>query len=179
MNASDVISINPGKATVGDLNPEATAGFLRYNVLSSYSKQSSSQSLEKIFGIRKGAVTKRDYLLLSARVTTGILLILCSFLDLITLPATLLGLMTISLISGLFQRITMSGSFLCILILLLGGYTLGGLIIPLIVGLTFSFISPGHISADKLIFNIMRKHSIKKRQTRIENSLSYKSYLYN
>lgn len=54
MSTSTVISVNPAKATVGDLNPEATATMLRYNILPTYSQKNRKGSkINILLRIRK------------------------------------------------------------------------------------------------------------------------------
>ncbi|MDE7380909.1 MAG: hypothetical protein K2N03_02105 [Muribaculaceae bacterium] len=185
MNASSVISINPGKATIGELNPDATAGILRRRILPSYSRASKESSVLKlILGIKKNQLSSYDYSLLSIRVITSIawsVFIATGFLPVSHIFASFV---IMSLLTGFLTRPVMLFSLLplgCALFVSPGTtsvsitVTISMMICSLILGISGS----GNISLDRLCYNYKRRHQIKHRQNKIKNALSYKAYIYN
>lgn len=74
MSDTDVLSVNPGKTTLGDLNPDACLSMFRNRVLNRLSRQARTRDRD-ILGVRTPGGTRRNATLLAMRVAFGALLI--------------------------------------------------------------------------------------------------------
>lgn len=117
MNASaTVISVNPGKSTVGQLNPEAAVRRLRNLRCDAVPAKTLERrrALKFLFGLGSRRDLRHSGRLLLWRVAFAALLLVAFFAPgyAVASPAWILPAMAVSLLSGLFQRVAMTAASL-------------------------------------------------------------------
>lgn len=186
-----IVKVNPGATTLGALNPGSIAGKFRKNVLNEgYSNQ--GVSVRKLFRVvfgPTGIAASTSRVILTARMMTGIFMILSGFIlgsqlgyayHPIATFAVMAGGM---LIPGIATRLTMAAG---VVIFAVAGFgmSLPGTIpgVELILSglcLLMALAGPGRFSSDAVIRrNIFRWLRRRDMRIGIEQRASYKAFHY-
>lgn len=202
MTHASVISIDPGKSTLGDLNPAATARTLRYRVLNREAQASASfkHVLNSIFAIgNAGRAQSKGVSLMLVRMLVGTILLFCGlsegFGGVLPTPEVLQSagfvpsletvalLMTgTSLCLGLFTRIMLLASAVCFGIVFGEGIAacefMQTAALMFALSLVFAVKGPGRLSMDALIRRSLYSAHRNRARRRAARRLSYEAFRY-
>lgn len=200
MTQASVISVNPAKSTLGDLNPDINAGLLRRRVLE---RESRGVSFKKVvngaFALGGTKVRNRSVKLMLVRSIGGAVLLLSGIAagfggsfptaELMqsgafhaSIAAVMMIVGGISLCLGLLSRITMSGIALVSTVLLAVGLSRGVWLADdamlAVSGLAFAMVGPGFHSLDATLRRNLFAACRRRAERRAERRLSYEAFRY-
>lgn len=193
MNLSDTISVDPGRTTLGALHPELTAKFIRSSrTVGVAVKPNRKGSLNFIFAaLNPGNTRYGAYMLLLRLAFAALLIVSGSFIlyGEIDAPATELGAMAYGIAEiaiggmlalGFFTRFAMIAAvagFGCMAVqsILMGVFNMEALM-SCFGSLAFLMLGSGKYSIDYLLRKAVIKSSLRRRQRRAADRMSYKAY---
>lgn len=193
--ATDIISVNPGKMTLGALHPEATEKLIRSSAkMLSTPATTKNGFLNFVFASSTPGVGRFGSYMLICRLLFSALLIVSGAFILsgeINAPAVpfipfyfaIAELVAGSMIGlGLLTRIASFScgllfAYLSVMSILSGIFDMTNLILTFSC-VAFAMFGGGKFSVDFLIRKGLINHAIRKRQKMEQNRLSYKAYRY-
>lgn len=195
MNISDTLSVDPGRTTLGALNPEFSADFLRAKgIAESNNKRSGLAVLDFIFATNGLKSHVSAGALAFLRCALGALLIVSGAFILsgeILSPANVISpeiyayleIAAGSLLAlGLLTRVAMGATtigfgFIATMNVINGVFDMQAMMTCLCC-LVFSIFGAGRFSSDFLVKKAFVNYFINKRRKMIENKMSYRAFRY-
>lgn len=197
---SRVISVNPGRATVGELRQRVLASIepaarkmnapFRFPVIDSIEKSDLSlrNTLRLFFGvtgIRSGMTAPKDSVTLLARIGLGLFLLFCGLIA-NTPVAPLFIAFGVMLMLGLCNRMLLISLFIIEAVSVHAVYAAGAVdytaytsLVLSVISLVMAIAGPGHISLDSVIERgIFKEVTSSRRRRKIRNRVSYQAYKY-
>lgn len=195
MNVSDILSVDPGRTTLGDLHPELDAKFLRRKgMVSMRKKRSAKTALNFIFAINALRADGKAVAMLLIRLALGALLIVSGSLilygeihspveylapDIFAILEIVSGAM---LVLGLFTRFAMGVATLgfatvSTLAICEGVFDMQSLM-SAIACMVFLVFGSGTYSADFLMRKAIIQYNKRNRRKKIGKKMSYEAFRY-
>lgn len=200
MSQATVISVNPAKSTLGDLNPGATARILRSRVLEQEAEiPSFKKAINGLFALGNVRGASRSVSLMLVRSLVGAILILSgisssfggvlpfgSGLETAHFAFSTLGVLQIVagsvLCLGLFTRIALAVVGVVSGIMFVAGLFSGEFLQPqamlLAITAVFALVGPGAHSVDSTIRASLYKAYRNRVRRKAERRLSYEAFRY-
>ncbi len=185
MNRTEILSFNPGSATLGELHPEAYMRSFRRNVLSRYNRSERMRlrrHLYMVFGLKPAMGTRINMALLIMRVVVGVLMITAG----VVIPGIGIGLQVLGIVAGsviltgTFTRILSGIATVCFCGFGISAALSGGMDLAAFSGAFLSLIiavsGPGYVSVDTFIYGKIISITRILRNRRTANMLSHKAY---
>lgn len=189
MNASTVISVNPGKATLGSLHPDVTSRIIRRHMITETRERKNHISfLNLIFGLNGHMPSRISrntliFRLVFCLFTLG-MLVSGGFGEITPMQTIILYTSVLSLLSGTFQRIIAIISAVTFGIITFGNGLTPEInattLLSMMISLAFAISGPGKCSMDAWLRNTLHSQfsSYAKERKMQERRLSYKAMHY-
>lgn len=184
MNATNIISVNPSKATLGSLHPEITARIAASSRRSSLAAgRASALTAKALFGSTGSA----EGVLTIARILFGIFLMASGGISLaagISTEGIATAVAGLLLTAGLLTRISMFVAMALFAIESIAAIATASFpeaaLLSFMASLIFAITGAGRYSADALLLRAIRRHirrrALRRRTLQAQHSLSYRAY---
>lgn len=194
MNISDTLSVDPGRTTLGALNPEFSADFLRAKRIADSNKRSALAVLNFIFAtnglksnVSAGAMAFLRCALGAALIVSGAFILsgeIVSPSNIISpeIYAYLEIAVGTLLAVGLLTRFAMGAAtigfgIIATMNVINGVFDMQAMMTCLCC-MVFTIFGAGRFSSDFLVKKVFLNHSVNKRRKMIENKMSYRAFRY-